>query len=202
MQTTAGPNSTKQLLDSGASSHISSNASQLSNVSPYQGPYQVTVGNRNNLPIYNAGQGILPTLSCKLNLPKVFRDPDLSYNLLFVHQLTSQNNFSIVFDVSGYLIKDKMSNQTIPCGHNSRGLYPVCPSSKTAPKLNIRAYISQLNSTETWHQRLGHPSTTVLGKLSNVLPIFAKQLNFFAIHVKWVIFHFKQNHFSFSTCSF
>ncbi|PKU73790.1 Retrovirus-related Pol polyprotein from transposon TNT 1-94 [Dendrobium catenatum] len=48
-------------LDTGATSHLTSDSSQLQAIQPYNGHHQITLGNGNQIPIQNSGKGILPT---------------------------------------------------------------------------------------------------------------------------------------------
>lgn len=75
----------------------------------YQGSDQVTIGNGNNLHISHKGKGVLVTPTRKLFLINLFHVPQLSYNLLYVWTLTTNNNVTILFDKNGYRIQD---NQT------------------------------------------------------------------------------------------
>ncbi|PKU75893.1 hypothetical protein MA16_Dca005940 [Dendrobium catenatum] len=49
------------VLDSGATSHLTSDFTQLQNPQNYTGAQQVQIGNGDMLPITHSGQGILPT---------------------------------------------------------------------------------------------------------------------------------------------
>ncbi|PKU80139.1 Retrovirus-related Pol polyprotein from transposon TNT 1-94 [Dendrobium catenatum] len=48
-------------LDSGASTHLTSDISQIQSVKSYSGPNQVTLGNGYQVPIQHSGKGVLPT---------------------------------------------------------------------------------------------------------------------------------------------
>ncbi|KAI0524985.1 hypothetical protein KFK09_004375 [Dendrobium nobile] len=54
-------NNTDWFLDSGASSHLTSDASNLQSSRSYTGNQQITLGNGYQLPIQHSGKGILPT---------------------------------------------------------------------------------------------------------------------------------------------
>ncbi|KAI0500580.1 hypothetical protein KFK09_018794 [Dendrobium nobile] len=124
--TSSGANSQAEwFLDSGASAHLTAEASQLSAIEPYTGNSQVTVGNGQQLPIHNTGRGILPTPTGNLYLHKLHHVPNLSFNLLSVHQLTTDNNCTISFSSDGYQIKDSKTQRLLLKGPCHNGLYKV-----------------------------------------------------------------------------
>ncbi|PKU76806.1 Retrovirus-related Pol polyprotein from transposon TNT 1-94 [Dendrobium catenatum] len=55
--------SSEWFLDSGASSHLTSDPNALHQTQPYTGSSQVVLGNRHQLSIHNTGKGLLPTPS-------------------------------------------------------------------------------------------------------------------------------------------
>uniref|UniRef100_A0A2N9GL86 GAG-pre-integrase domain-containing protein n=1 Tax=Fagus sylvatica TaxID=28930 RepID=A0A2N9GL86_FAGSY len=123
------------LTDSGASDHITANASTLNSQTPYQGTEQVTVGNGQNLPIQS-----------------------------IVHKLCLDNNCSCHFDAHKLLIQDLPTGRLLYKGLSKDGVYPInssqfctSASSKTACFAS-----SSAQKWELWHSRLGHPSAKVL----------------------------------------
>uniref|UniRef100_A0A2N9JAC3 Retrotransposon Copia-like N-terminal domain-containing protein n=1 Tax=Fagus sylvatica TaxID=28930 RepID=A0A2N9JAC3_FAGSY len=97
-------------LTSGASDHITANASTLNTQTPYQGTEQVTVGNGQNLPIQS-----------------------------IVHKLCLDNNCSCHFDAHKLLIQDLPTGRLLYKGLSKDGVYPInssqfctSASSKTA----------------------------------------------------------------------
>uniref|UniRef100_A0A2N9E4D6 Reverse transcriptase Ty1/copia-type domain-containing protein n=1 Tax=Fagus sylvatica TaxID=28930 RepID=A0A2N9E4D6_FAGSY len=123
------------LTDSGASDHITANASTLNSQTPYQGTEQVTVGNGQNLPIQS-----------------------------IVHKLCLDNNCSCHFDAHKLLIQDLPTGRLLYKGLSKDGVYPInssqfctSASSKTACFAS-----SSAQKWELWHSRLGHPSAKVI----------------------------------------
>ncbi|CAL8091503.1 unnamed protein product [Prunus armeniaca] len=94
------------IADSGATHHMVGDVSQLQHVTPCVTEENVTVGNG-------------------LTMPYVFHVPKLKANLLSVHQHCKDNNCYIVFDVSGFLIQDKVTHQVLLKGKSDHGLYPI-----------------------------------------------------------------------------
>uniref|UniRef100_A0A2N9FFC2 Reverse transcriptase Ty1/copia-type domain-containing protein n=1 Tax=Fagus sylvatica TaxID=28930 RepID=A0A2N9FFC2_FAGSY len=123
------------LTDTGASDHITSNASNLSSPTPYQGSEQVTVGNGQHLPIQS-----------------------------IVHKLCLENNCSCHFDAKKLLIQDLPTGRLLYKGLSKDGVYPIHSSqfcSSASPK---SAYLTSSSALkwQLWHSRLGHPSAKVL----------------------------------------
>ncbi|PKU70484.1 Retrovirus-related Pol polyprotein from transposon TNT 1-94 [Dendrobium catenatum] len=154
--------STDWFLDSGASSHLTTDQSQLSVTEPYYGNSQVILGNGQSLPIQNTGKGLLPTPTGKLCLNKIHHVPNLSFNLLSVHQLTTDNNCVVYFSSHGYQIKDSKTHRLLLQGPCHNGLYRV-PSKVRNQHL---ALLSAEIIPDLWHSRLGHPASPVLQQLA------------------------------------
>jgi hypothetical protein len=157
-------NSETWLTDSGASDHITANASTLNSQTPYQGTEQVTVGNGQNLPIQSIGNTHLHTPYHKFQLKNVLHIPRIASNLLSVHKLCLDNNCSCHFDAHKLLIQDLPTGRLLYKGLSKDGVYPInssqfctSASSKTACLAS-----SSAQKWELWHSRLGHPSAKVL----------------------------------------
>uniref|UniRef100_A0A2N9G004 Reverse transcriptase Ty1/copia-type domain-containing protein n=1 Tax=Fagus sylvatica TaxID=28930 RepID=A0A2N9G004_FAGSY len=120
------------LTDTGATDHITSNASNPNlSPTPYQGSEQVTVGNGQHLPIQS-----------------------------IVHKLCLDNNCSCHFDAKQLLIQDLPTGRLLYKGLSKDGVYPIHSSqfcSSASPKSAYLASSSALK-WQLWHSRLGHPS--------------------------------------------
>ncbi|PKU79088.1 Retrovirus-related Pol polyprotein from transposon TNT 1-94 [Dendrobium catenatum] len=143
------------MLDSGASSHMTSEANHFQHCLPYQGTDSISIANGSTLPIQNSGDGILPLppTNRKLLLRNLLHVPSISHNLLSIHRLTSDNHCSISFDASGFQIKDLKDNQILLRGSCRNGLYPLTVGSSTTQ----HAFRSAHSAAPPWHARLGHP---------------------------------------------
>ncbi|XP_028555444.1 uncharacterized protein LOC114580852 [Dendrobium catenatum] len=86
------------VLDSGATAHLTPDASQMINSSQYAGSDTISTANGSSLPIHNTGQGFLPLPDStrKLYLHKILHVPLLSHNLLSIHKLTTDNKLPII----------------------------------------------------------------------------------------------------------
>ncbi|PKU85121.1 Retrovirus-related Pol polyprotein from transposon TNT 1-94 [Dendrobium catenatum] len=159
------------ILDSGASSHLTSDVSNLQNSTPFTGQDSVSIANGNNLPIQNTGQGILPLPDSyrKLTLRKILHVPSLSHNLLSVAKLTSDNNISVSFNANGFEFKDRRDNRTLLRGPQRNGLYPI----KLPVHRRINALQTSCNNRAKWHARLGHPHFRLLSSMTALIPDLA-----------------------------
>ncbi|KAI0522396.1 hypothetical protein KFK09_004775 [Dendrobium nobile] len=122
------------VLDSGASTHITPDVSNINYPSSYRGSDVVSIANGSSLPIHNTGQGILPIPDTdrKLHLSNLLHVPSLKHNLLSVSKLTADNSIRICFDANGFTIKDMQDHRPLIHGRLRNGLYQLQPS-PTAP---------------------------------------------------------------------
>lgn len=105
------------------------------------------VGNGKFLPIASIGKGPLPTPHAKFHLTKVLHTSAIAHNLLSIFQIAKDNNCSLTFNSSGYVMQENQSHQILFQGPWQQE--PVAfLSNKTLP----------LSLVTFWHQRLGHPS--------------------------------------------
>ncbi|KAI0491471.1 hypothetical protein KFK09_025731 [Dendrobium nobile] len=143
------------VLDSGASSHMTSNGTNIQFPSSYQGQDLVSVANGTTIPIQNYGQGILPLLdsSRKLHLCNLLHVPALTHNLFSVSKLTSDNSVSITFDSNGFEIKDLQDQQLLLRGRLIDGIYKI----HIAPTKSTTALQAATTLTATWHGHLARP---------------------------------------------
>ncbi|KAI0500239.1 hypothetical protein KFK09_018448 [Dendrobium nobile] len=162
--------STEWFLDSGASSHLTSNPNNLHTSQPYTGNTQVTLGNGHQIPIQNIGNGLLPTPQGSLRLTHLNLVPNLSFNLISVYKLTHDNDCLITFSSHGYELKDRKTRRTLLKGPSINGLYPIRAPHQSANDTSQLALVSIQSVPDLWHRRLGHPSSATLSHLANQDP--------------------------------
>ncbi|PKU65026.1 Retrovirus-related Pol polyprotein from transposon TNT 1-94 [Dendrobium catenatum] len=154
-------------LDSGASSHLASDPTNVLHPQPYLGSTQVTLGNGNTIPIHTTCKGILPTPAGSLKLSHLNLVLNLAFNLLSVHKLTSDNNCDIIFSSSGYTIKDRKTQCPLLTGPCINGLYPLQLKGSPQDRNKQLALLSIQHIPDLWHQRLGHPSRYTLATIAH-----------------------------------
>ncbi|PKU68147.1 Retrovirus-related Pol polyprotein from transposon TNT 1-94 [Dendrobium catenatum] len=159
-------NESNWFLDSGASTHLTNSLDNLSISTPYQGTDNITIGDGSSVNISHTGAGILPTPSRKLHLSNILHSPLIHYNLLSISQLTKDNNVSIIFDPTGFMLKDMTNNKVLLRGPCNAGLYTI-PIEHTTMNKALAVHTS---STSSWHHRLGHPHQQIYDLLSSCNP--------------------------------
>ncbi|GJU96238.1 ribonuclease H-like domain-containing protein [Tanacetum coccineum] len=145
-------------IDTGASSNLNSNSSNLSIVYNNCLYPSVCVGDGKTIPLPNTGHSILPTLTRHLYLHNVLVTPNIIENLIYVPQFTRDNKFTVEFDEFGFSVKDILTHHILLRFDSSGDLYPV-----TKPSQVPSALLSGIPAT--WHQRLGHLEAEVLQSL-------------------------------------
>ena len=95
--------------------------------------------------------------------------PQISHNLLSVHQFAKDNQCNIVFDSDGFVIQDKLTHKILHQGPCVKGLYPIQHYSDDS----CHALLGTTEDALLWHKRLGHPSPTLMKQLIKLcsLPI-------------------------------
>lgn len=74
-------------MDYGATHHLTSDASSIDQLVPYNGPDKVTVDKGSSLSILNHSHNTFTVNSHNLHLSNILHTPNVSNNLLFVHCL-------------------------------------------------------------------------------------------------------------------
>ena len=161
-------------LDSGASHHLTQEAGNLSNATPYTGTDKVTVGNGKHLSISNIGSHHLVSNSRSFQLKKIFHVPFISANLISVAKFCSDNNVLIEFRSNSFTVKDLRTKEKLIQGRLENGLYkfPVLRNKKMAYVgiKEISGFHSPItnstdNKVDIWHHRLGHATTEVVTQI-------------------------------------
>jgi hypothetical protein len=136
-----GPQTAEWFLDTGASSHMSSNPGNFISPQPISNSAPITVGNGSTMSVTRRAHTVIPTTHSHLHLNNVLATPSLVKNLISIRTLTRDNNVSVEFDPFGFSIKDPTDTVLLRC--NSHGkLYPLTPSSPkalitTAPTIEL-----------------------------------------------------------------
>ncbi|GJR31715.1 hypothetical protein Tco_1107947 [Tanacetum coccineum] len=112
-------------MDTGASSHLNFNASNLSTIFDKRLFPSVHVGDGKSIPVTNTGHSIIPSHHRPLHLHNVLVTPNIIKNLISVRQFTRDNNCTIEFDAFGFSVKDYLTRHILLRCDSSGDLYPV-----------------------------------------------------------------------------
>jgi hypothetical protein len=153
-------------VDSDASNHTTSDASNLISVRPptFTNPSSIIVGNGSALPVTSVGDLALPGL---FYLNNVLVTPDIIQNILSVCRFTTDNWSFMKFDPFGLSVKHLSTRNVIARCNSSGPLYMMRLPSHPAPSSPMSAPSTLVVSTSTWHGHLSHPGVDVLSKLSH-----------------------------------
>nr|GEV67540.1 hypothetical protein [Tanacetum cinerariifolium] len=146
-------------MDTGSSSHLNSNASNLRTVFNQRLFPSVHVGDGNSFPVINTSHCTILSAHHPLHLHNVLVTPNIIKNLIFVRQFTRDNNCTIEFDAFGFSVKDFWTRHILLRCDSLGDLYLV-----TKPSPLPTAFVT--TSSSTWHQRLGYLGDDVLRTLS------------------------------------
>lgn len=150
------------ILDTGASSHLTSDAGNLNSRFNSSFIQSVIVGDGSLIPVTQMGHSQIANPYRPLYLRNVLVTPNIIKNLISVRQFTKDNKCSIEFDPYGFSIKDLKTRQLLLRSDSTGDLYPI--SSQHASAFSI---LSHNQNHSVWHQRLGHPGDTILQSLAS-----------------------------------
>ncbi|XP_074310396.1 uncharacterized protein LOC141646388 [Silene latifolia] len=156
-------------LDTGASSHMTSNEGTLVSYFNLSNGRKIIVGNGTEIPILGCGAKTLPSPMPPLLLKNVLHAPNIIKNLVSVRKLTTDNNVSVEFDPFGFTVKDLRTGKPLLRRSSTGDLYPLFKApTPTSTSPQALAVIT----APTWHDRLGHPGPAVFSVLrnNNVIP--------------------------------
>ncbi|GJX84214.1 hybrid signal transduction histidine kinase M [Tanacetum coccineum] len=143
-------------MDTGATSHLNSNAHNLSTLFNSRLYPSIHVGDGNSIPVTNTGHSIIPSLHRPLHLHNVLVTPNIIKNLIYVRQFTRDNNCTIEFDAFGFSVKDFLTRIYL-----TRHMPPSCEM--------FRAISIQLPSLQPFVLLL-FPLVPLLGTNASVIP--------------------------------
>jgi hypothetical protein len=160
----------KWLADSGANAHVIADAANIQNPQPFKGTNVVGVDNGAGLQIQNSGSSIIHPYSFN-NHPFFLKDilhcPRVSANLLSINKFCIDNNcWWFALTGSHFFVKDNQTGQVLLQGPSENGLYliPLHPKHLNKWK-GLTPYVGVKINDLVWHQRLGHPSSSVIQHL-------------------------------------
>ncbi len=153
---------TKWCLDSGATRHITNNASLLSNLRPPPGDITVTFGNGAQSQPAGIGDAFMrSTTGTILKLTNVLWMPDAAENLLSISYATA-HGLNFAFNANACTIsRNNYTIATAPAGDNNiyylKGRALLTAPAATGGTTAVAAHAARTAETpQLWHQRFGH----------------------------------------------
>jgi hypothetical protein len=129
----------------------------------------VGVGNGTGLNIKNFGSSFIHCKSLHKShflLKDILHYPNVSANLLFINKFCLDNNCWFALTSSSFTVKDNLIGEVLLQGPSENGLYPIPLHQKSLNKWKgLTAHLGVKTTDVVWHQRLGHPSSSVFQQL-------------------------------------
>ncbi|DAZ99706.1 TPA: hypothetical protein N0F65_000884 [Lagenidium giganteum] len=171
-------NSTTWLLDSGASSHMTFEASDFVELRSLKGALTISIANGHRLPVRGIGTVRLSTPNgTVVRLTDVMYVPELDRKLLSVHAHTAKGvEIRFVGGVCTIRLNDKVIGNVKKCGK----LYEWNAEEWSMTTPEVAASSTCTPDANVWHARLGHPSAerlqAAVGAAEGV-PAFLRQVD-------------------------
>ena len=169
--------SSQWIVDSGASDHMTGDASLFHKYRPCHENYKVRIADGSLSTVTSIGEVII---SESLVLKSVLLVPNLTCNLLSISKLTRDLNCAAKFSSTYCVFQDLNLGKMISTAKESGGLYRTRADDQSNTKAHCVS-LSAINTLESgsilplesnkesaimlWHFRLGHPNFTYLSKL-------------------------------------
>ncbi|KAE8693687.1 hypothetical protein F3Y22_tig00110794pilonHSYRG00085 [Hibiscus syriacus] len=163
--------SDRWVIDSGATHHVTTEASNVMEPSDFNSPGKLLVGNGMPLNVNLVGRSSVYSSSRILLLNDLLHVPQITKNLLSVSKLTKDNDVFLEFHANRCCVRDEMTGCVLLQGEESSGLYSFAINND-APVVHVaEVHTASVNGSidELWHRRLGHPAAPVLANLSSEL---------------------------------
>ncbi|KAK3037894.1 hypothetical protein RJ639_032124 [Escallonia herrerae] len=147
------------LIDSGALHHMTGNLNFFSSIWDIP-PFPVGLPDGLQTNAIKVGS---VSLANGITLRHVLYVPNLAVNLISVSCLATDANCFVVFSNDICVLQDRTSKSPIGLGKMHRGVFMFQPLSTATV-----AAVSEFESYELWHRRMGHPSSQPLIHLPTV----------------------------------
>jgi hypothetical protein len=145
--------------DTGATDHFSSELDKLVVREKYTGQKQIHAANGGGMKISHIGHSTLYTPLRNLSLKHVLLIPATKKNLVSIHRFTCDNHVFVEYHHFVFLVKDPHTKKVLLHGRCRGGLYPF-PSLEQSTTKYVLSTVKP--SIMRWHERLGHPSMTIV----------------------------------------
>ena len=150
--------------DSGATSHLTNDPEGVDVPTVYSGNEQVMVGKGQSFSISHTSSLSTLVPQSSLFLSNVLVVPGIKKKLIFISQLTKDNNCCVIFSPSGFTIQDWVTRAVLGVSRCENGLYVLDQNHHALA--SIVSSNKLCASVPLWHARLGHPSFRTINSLS------------------------------------
>ncbi|KAL4284641.1 hypothetical protein GQ457_16G010410 [Hibiscus cannabinus] len=124
---TSAAGSDEWVVDSGATHHVTHDASKVTQAADYHGPGKLLIGNGSGLAIQRTCQSFLLTNSRMLRINNLFLVPSITKNLLFVSKFAKDNQVYFEFHARSCYVRDEVDGRLLYQGREKDGLYHFDP---------------------------------------------------------------------------
>ncbi|TQD75128.1 hypothetical protein C1H46_039332 [Malus baccata] len=158
------------IVDSGASHHMTTYMTRLSQVMPFERSEKIIIGNGTNLPFQSVGTTTIKIDTHSLVLKHVLNVPQIARSLLSVKQLCADNKSWFICEETNFFVRDKRTKEILYQGKSRRReLFHIPVSHKHKGLQSAVAFpeplVGQVVKSQLWHQRLGHPTNGILASM-------------------------------------
>ena len=161
-------------MDNSVNAHITSNATNLTHQQLFRESETVIVENGSSLQVLNIGSTTFNFNQSNFHLNKILHCPQATTNLISINQFCLDNNCYFILTTNDFIVKKNLTGKILLQGVVENHLYPLFGCKTSHKSLTcLLATIGVQANTDTWHSRLGHPSSVILDSLfhSNKLSI-------------------------------
>jgi len=113
------------VADTGATTHMTSELTNLELANPYQGSDAITTTSGAGLKISHVGTSKLHTSTHSFELKNMLHVPKLSQHLLSVYQLCKDNQCRFIYDDVSFWVQDKLTGTILLKGLCRAGYYSI-----------------------------------------------------------------------------
>ncbi|XP_060202939.1 uncharacterized protein LOC132631378 [Lycium barbarum] len=189
------------IIDSGATDHITSDKTILSNLTPLPVPYLVTLPNGYKAKVNSIG---FVTIFPSLVLHHVLYIPSFQYNLVSMHKLILQFHCMVLFtSVSCILIQDLSMRKLLALGKLDQGLYKLLQDKNLLPAPSNSSHVF---SDNVHHSSIGTkfvssiaaPTRSALHSVPTIPCIDVQHVNTNNVNKNDVLWHHRLGHIPFT----
>ncbi|KAL4318412.1 hypothetical protein GQ457_18G004600 [Hibiscus cannabinus] len=143
----SSPSTENCIVDSGATHHVTRDASNVAQGTDYAGPGKLIVGNGSSLDICQTGQSALVATDRLLIINDLLHVPDVTKNLLSVSKLARDNGLFFEFHAHCCSVRDETLGAVLLRGKECNGLYQFAVDSICDSNNSIETLVATKSSS-------------------------------------------------------